>query len=123
MTNNTTYSVQLDLSSAPRTLIRYAKKLPRVAFIYQVKPNNQRVIAIAELDGERVYLTSIDQIESYINNLQREGFITQQPNFRPEAFVPKWVPPTPQPQVLSGYKQSHVSALASTFTEDIALAL
>ena len=123
MTNTTTHSVQLDLSVAPMTLIRYRNRIPRVAFIYNVKPNTQRVIAIAELDGERVYFTSTEQIESYIKNLRKEYFIVQQPDFKPKAFVPQWTPPPPIPTVLAGYKQSQVSTTEVTFTEDIALAL
>lgn len=124
MTNTTTYSVELDLSVAPMTLIRYRSRMPRVAFIFNVKPNTQRVIAIAELDGARVYFTSIEQIECYLKNLRKEHFIVQQPDFKPKAFVPKWTPPLPaKPTVMAGYIQSHVSTAEVTFTEDVALVL
>ena len=124
MTNTTTHSVQLDLSVAPMTLIRYRNRMPRVAFIYNVKPNTQRVIAIAELNGERVYFTTLEQIDRYVKGLRKENFIVQQPDFKPKAFVPQWTPPPlPKPKVLAGYKQSQVSTAEVTFTEDVALAL
>ena len=124
MTNNTIYSVELDLSTAPMTLIRYRNRVPRVAFIYHVKPNIQRVIAVAELAGERVYLTSTEQLNRYIKNLRKEHFIVQQPDFKPKAFIPRWTPTLPpKPTVSGGQKQSQVPTAEVTFTEDVALAL
>ena len=124
MNNNPTHSVELDLSIAPMTLIRYRNRIPRVAFIYHTKPNIQRVIAVAELDGERVYLTSTDQLNSYIKNLRKEYFIVQQADFKPRAFIPKWTPTLPpKPTVLRSKKQSQLPRAEVTFTSDVALAL